>query len=91
MGVAIVFKSVSGEQLMSLNKPNTPKEERLFRDALKFEVGNSIKFNFNTGYAGYRIVSINSKFASPKAFGQKESIMILEFTVEIIEDSEESA
>jgi hypothetical protein len=91
MGIILVFKDISGEQLASFNKPNTPEEERLFKDALKFKVHNTIKFNFGTRYLGYRIVRIDRRIGSPKAFGQKESIMELEFTLELIQDSGESA
>ena len=76
---------------MSLNKPNTPEQERLFKDALNFKVGNTIKFNFGTRYSGNRIVEINRRMANAEAFGQNEPIMMLEFTLELIEDSGESA
>lgn len=91
MAVIIVFKDISGKELASLNQPSNSEEERLFQDALKFRVGNTIKFNFGTRYLGYRIASINRKFASPEAFGQNEPIMKMEFTLEEIENSEESA
>ena len=87
MGVIIVFKAVSGEQLMSLNKPNTPEEEQLFKDALKFRVGNTIKFNFGTCHLGYRIIRINRTAAFPEAFGLKKPIMKFEFTLEPIQES----
>jgi hypothetical protein len=91
MGTIIVFKDISGEQLASLNKPNTPEQERLFKDALNFRVGTTIKFNFGTRYLGYRVVKINSTMANTEAFGQNKPIMKFEFTLELIEDQGESA
>lgn len=91
MGTIVVFKDISGEQLTSLNKPNTPEQARLFKDSLNFRVGTTIKFNFGTRYSGYRVVKINRTFANAEVFGQNEPIMKLEFTLELIEDKGKSA
>lgn len=91
MGVILIFKSESGEELLCLNKPKTPEQERLFSNAPKLKIHDTIKFNFGTRSLGYRIVKIDRAVASPKAFGLKESIMKLEFTLKLIEKSQESA
>ena len=91
MGTILVFKDTSGEQLASLNKPETPEQERLFRDAPKFRVGTTIKFNFGNRSLGYRVTKIDHKFANSGVYGQNESIMKHEFTLELLEDKEESA
>jgi len=91
MVTILVFKDTSGKQLMSLNKPSTTEQERLFEDAPKFRVGTTIKFNFGNRFLGYRVVEIDHKFVNSEVYGQNEPIMKHEFTLELLEDKEESA
>ena len=90
MGTILVFKDALGEQLASLNKANTPEEERLFIDSLHYKVGTTIKFNFGKRYLGYRVVGIKRDVANTQMFGQKDPIMKFEFTLELIEDKGEA-
>lgn len=81
----IVFKLASGEELMTLNRPKTPTEERLFRDALSFRIGTTINLNLDARPMGLQVVSIDRRVVGPTASGANEPIMKFEFTVKRLE------
>ncbi|MDO8569096.1 MAG: hypothetical protein Q7R57_10360 [Dehalococcoidales bacterium] len=88
MGILVVFKDVSGDQLMVLSNPDTPEKLRMLTDAPKFQIGNVLRITDpadSKRQARWQIVGIERNFANSEVFGQQEPIMKYEFTMQCLD------